>query len=137
MIIQGIATSFLLDILQGVHTPTDEYRIALYTNAAKLSPDVRAYFTEGETRGNGYTPGGQKLLGYTALSEDGAAFIDWADATWPNVSITARAALIYNYSKQNRAVAVLDLGGDYTSTNGQFTVVFPEPTAKTALIAIR
>jgi len=44
--------------------------------------------------------------------------------------------LIYNSSKANRAIAVLDFGADKTSTAGDFTVQMPTADASNALIRI-
>jgi hypothetical protein len=44
--------------------------------------------------------------------------------------------LIYNSSKANRAVAVLDFGADKTSTDGDFAVLLPTASATTAIIRI-
>jgi hypothetical protein len=44
--------------------------------------------------------------------------------------------LIYNSSASNAAVAVLDFGGDKTSTAGDFTIVFPTADATDAIIRI-
>jgi hypothetical protein len=44
--------------------------------------------------------------------------------------------LIYNSSKANRAIAVLDFGADKTSTEGDFTVQMPAADATNALIRI-
>jgi hypothetical protein len=46
--------------------------------------------------------------------------------------VTARCALIYNASKANRSIAVLDFGSDKTSAS--FTITMPQNTATTALI---
>jgi len=138
MIIQGVADSFRLEILLGIHAPSDVYRMALYSSKAELSPATTVYTTDGEVIGSqGYDAGGQALSGYQAQLSNRVAYLDWADPLWPMATITARGALIYNASKQNRAVAVLDLGQDYTSTNGNFLVTLPEPTSLTALIRIR
>lgn len=138
MIVQGVADSFRLEILTGVHQPKDVYRIALYRATAELSPITTQYQTDGEVIGSpGYDAGGQILTGYQVALQDRVAFLDWADPLWPLATITARGALIYNASKGNRAVAVLDLEKDFTSTNGNFLVMLPEPTSQTALIRIR
>lgn len=136
MITQAVVSSFLLEILQGVHTPQDTYRFALYTDAAQLTEATRVYVTRHEVVGAGYHAGGLTLSGYTSKLEGGVAFLDWDDPVWYNSTIAARAGLIYNYSKQNRAVAVLDLGKTYVSTNGSFTVTLPEANALDALIRI-
>jgi len=44
--------------------------------------------------------------------------------------------LIYNASKANRAIAVLDFGADIASTNGDFTITLPAATAADALLRI-
>lgn len=130
MIVPGTVNTFLLEILQGIHQPTDVYRLALYTKDADLSPDTEGYTTEGEVFGQGYGAGGLTLSAFQAALEDRMASIDWADPTWPNATITARAGLIYNYSKGNRAVVVLDFGENVSSTNGSFMVTLPEPVVR-------
>lgn len=136
MIVQGLVDSFFVEMLQGIHDASDTYRIALYTGNATLSAKTKAYTTDGEVFAEGYGAGGQPLTGYRALLDRGFGLLDWDDPVWQRATITARGALIYNYSKLNRALAVLDLGKNFTSTNGTFTIEFPEATADTALIAV-
>jgi hypothetical protein len=64
------------------------------------------------------------------------AFLDFADTTWSDATITARGALIYKVGGSNPAVAVLDFGGDKTSTTGDFTVQFPAADATNAIVRI-
>jgi hypothetical protein len=52
------------------------------------------------------------------------------------VTITARGALIYNDTNADRAVCVLDFGGDKTATAGDFTITFPTANASNAIIRI-
>jgi len=137
MIVQSLADSFTFDLVSGLHLPTDLYRIALYTADADLGPTTSAYTTKGEVVGDGYIPGGQLLKEYQLVRDQRVAMFDWADPVWPRATITARGALIYNFSKGNRALGVLDMGKSYSSTNGNFMVTLPEPTTKTALIRIR
>lgn len=110
--------------------------MALYTRDATLIPETVSYTAAKEVVGQGYTAGGQALTGYLSILESGVALLDWDDPIWLRATITARAALIYNFSKENRALAVLDLGSDFISTNGNFTVTLPEPTPTTAIIRI-
>jgi hypothetical protein len=71
------------------------------------------------------------------ISTDGTtAIVDFSDSTWADSTITARGALIYNASKSNKAIAVLDFGSDKTSSAGNFTVVMPVAAAATAIIRI-
>jgi hypothetical protein len=51
-----------------------------------------------------------------------------------NAALTARGALIYNASKGNAAVLVLDFVSDKTMSN--FTVEFPPATATSAILRI-
>jgi hypothetical protein len=44
--------------------------------------------------------------------------------------------LIYNSTDANKSVAAIDFGGDKTSTAGDFTIVFPSPTATGAIIRL-
>src|SRR6266581_3256814 len=128
MIKQGLTNVFGFDVLKGVHTPQDVYRMALYSDAADLSAETSVYTTKAEVIGQGYGAGGLTLTGYKAVLEGGTASITWNDPMWPNATISARGALIYNYSKHNRALVVLDLGKIFTSTNGDFKVFLPDGT---------
>ncbi len=136
-ITQAMCTSAKVDFLGGViDLDTDVMKIALYTSAATLSAATTAYTTSGEVVGTGYTAGGNTLTGATISSSGTTAFVDFADTTWTTATITARGALIYDSSKSNKAVAVLDFGADKTSTAGDFTVVFPVNDATNAIIRI-
>ena len=134
----AICNSFKLEVLPtaaGIHYSGDTYKIALYTSAATLSKATTAYSATNEVVGTGYTAGGASLAGLTTALDTDTAMLDWTtDPTWPTSTITARGALIYNSSKANRAVAVLDFGADITSTAGLFTVTLPAPAAATAVV---
>jgi VCBS repeat-containing protein len=86
--------------------------------------------------GTGYTAGGNTLAGATVSLTGTTAFVDFTDTTWTTATITARGALIYNSSKSNKAVAVLDFGSDKTSTAGSFTVQFPANDSSSAIVRI-
>ena len=119
------------------HTAADVYKIALFTSAATLSKATTAYAAIKEVAGTGYPAGGAALTGFAATLDTDTAIIDFTtDPTWPTSTITARGALIYNSSRLNKAVAVLDFGADIASTNGTFTVIFPAATAAAGLIRI-
>lgn len=141
MIVQAMSTSFKVELLTGTHNFTastgDTFKIALYTSSATLGASTTVYSGTNEVaNGNGYTTGGNTLTSVTPTSSGTTAFTDFADTTWTNATITARGALIYNSSKSNKAVAVLDFGSDKISTNGDFTIVFPTPDASNAIIRI-
>lgn len=134
---QAMCSSFKQELLKGEHDfDVDTFKIALYTSSATLSAATTVYSTSNEVAGAGYTAGGNTLAGTTVSLSGTTAFVDFSDTTWSTSSITARGALIYNASKSNKAVAVLDFGSDKTSTSGAFTVQFPANTATDALIRI-
>lgn len=133
---QTLTTSFKQDILLGVHDlDTDTIKMALFLATADLGADTTVYTPTGETSGTGYTAGGNTLTGVTVLTFDTTAYVDFADPTWTPANFTARGALIYNASKSNKAIAVLDFGSDKTTTT-TFTVQMPANTATSALIRI-
>jgi hypothetical protein len=133
---QTLTTSFKQDILLGVHDlATDTLKIALYLATADLGADTTVYTATGETAGTGYTAGGETLTGVTVLTSGTTAYVDFANPTWNPASFTARGALIYNASKGDKAIAVLDFGSDKTTTT-TFTVQMPANTASSALIRI-
>lgn len=132
-----VCASYKQEIFSGIHDAADRYRIALYNADANLGPDTKVYTPINEVRGPGYEPGGQTLTGFRSGIDNRVAWLDWKNGpSWYNATIVARAAMIYNYSKGNRSVAVLDFGSNKTSTNGTFEIVFPKPTANEALIRI-
>lgn len=133
----AFCTSAKVGFLTGTYAPTtDTMKIALYTNSATLDATTTVYTTSGEVIGTGYTAGGNTLTG-NAISYSGTtAWITFSDSSWTTATITARGALIYDSSKSNAAIAVLDFGADKTSTAGTFTVQMPTAAASTALIRI-
>jgi hypothetical protein len=138
-ITQALCNSFKTDQLGGVHDlDTDVIKMALYVSAATLGASTTTYSSTNEVSNSGtnYTTGGATMTS-PVLSLDGTtAIVDFADVGWSKASFTARGALIYNSSKSNKAIAVLDFGSDKTSTNGDFTVIMPAAAAATAIIRI-
>ena len=141
-ITQAMCTSFKVGILDGEFdfgTGTSQtFKIALFTSAATLSAATTAYSTSDEVSGTGYSAGGNVLtVSQVPTSSGTTAFIDFADTTWTTATITARGALIYLFNgTTNPAVAVLDFGGDKTSTAGNFTIQFPAADATNAILRI-
>jgi hypothetical protein len=136
-ITQAMCNSFKTELLGGTHDlDTDTIKIALFTSSATLGASTTAYSTSNEVSGTGYTAGGNTLSGATISLSGSTAIVDFTDTTWSSATITARGALIYNSSKADRAIAVLDFSSDKSSTNGDFTVVFPAADASNAIIRI-
>lgn len=137
MIVQTVTNSFIEQLFLGVHDfATDTFKIALYTAEANLDANTTVYGTTNEVVGTGYTAGGKVLTGTTVAQSDGVSYVDFANVSWDPAAFTARAALIYNASKADKAVAVLDFGSDKTSTT-IFTVQMPANTSTAALLRIR
>jgi hypothetical protein len=134
----AICNSFKRELLaMSPHTAADTYKIALFPSTATLSKATTAYSATGEVTGTGYTAGGQTLVGFGATLDGDTAVLDWTtDPVWTGATITARGALIYNSSRSNAAVAVLDFGADVSSTNAPFTVTLPAATAAAGLVRI-
>jgi len=131
MITQTATTPFKAELLQGIHDfNTDVFKLALYVATADLGANTAVYTTVGEVSGAGYTAGGETMTG-VSVSPQG--FVNFANVVWNPANFTARGALIYNSSKANRAVAVLDFGADKTATTS-FTVQVPPNTATSALL---
>jgi hypothetical protein len=136
-ITQAMCNSFKTELLGGTHDlDTDVIKIALFTSSATLGASTTAYSTTNEVVGAGYTAGGNTLAGAAISLSGSTAIVDFTDTTWSSATITARGALIYNSSKADRAIAVLDFSTDKSSTSGDFTVVFPAADASNAIIRI-
>tara|TARA_R100000773_G_C4210906_1_gene110528 strand:+ start:241 stop:657 length:417 start_codon:yes stop_codon:yes gene_type:complete len=125
-ITQAMCTSFKSEILQEGHQmATDTIKLALFTSSASLGAGTTAYSTSNEVSGTGYTAGGVTLTSTTVSTSGTTAFFDADDPTFTSASFTARGALIYNSSNSDKAIAVLDFGGDFTVSSGTFKIVFP------------
>jgi hypothetical protein len=132
-IVQTQTTSFKKELYQAIHDlSTDTVKVALYTASADLNADTTVYSTTNEVVASGYTAGGQVMTGASINSSGYTAYVNWDNVVWTS-SLTARCALIYNASKGNKSIAVLDFGSDKTSTT-TFTTTMPANTSTTALI---
>lgn len=150
-ITQAMATSFKVQILEGVHNfgtapvrasgAADKFKLALFTSSATLSAATTAYTTtlsdEVSSSGTNYLQGGLTLtISQAPTFTSTTAWLDFDDLTFPSATLTANGALIYNETQGNKAVAVLAFGGDKTSTAGNFTIQFPAATSTTAILRI-
>lgn len=156
-ITQAMCTSFKAELMLAVHdfrlTSGDTFKLALYTSSASIDANTTSYSASNEVSSSGtnYTAGGATLVNLGVVASNtsastGVGFTDFSDVTFANATITARGALIYNTTPSangtanttltNAAVAVLDFGSDKTSTDGDFTIIFPSATNTTAIIRI-
>jgi len=139
-ITSAICSSFKQEVLVGTHNFTassgNSFKLALYTSSATLGAATTAFTTTGQASGTNYTSGGSALTNVTPVLSGTTAVCDFADLTFGTATVTARGCMIYNDTQSDKAVAIIDFGGDKTSTAGNFTVVFPSPTATGAIIRL-
>lgn len=84
----------------------------------------------------GYTTGGEALTNAGKTISGTTAFIDFADVTIANTTLSARAAMIINSSLSNAAASVHDFGADKTASGGNFAITFPTADASNAIIRL-
>ena len=140
-IVQAVCNTFKSELLGGVHDfdsgSGQVFKLALYSSAANLSAATTVYTSTNEVGNTGqYTAGGGVLASQQVSLDGSVAIVDFADLSFTGVTLTAEGALIYNTSASNKAVCVLNFGGDKTATSGTFTIQFPAFTSAAAIIRI-
>lgn len=139
---QGLTNSFKQDMFQaGQNIVTDTLYMALYTAFSDIGQLTTAYTTDNEVVGTGYTAGGVQVTGATLSTQTtgpnaGTVYVNFDNVSWPGANFVARGALIYNVSKSNKSVAVLDFGSDKTFSSTSNTVTMPVNSDTTALIRL-
>ncbi len=124
----GLCKSYKLELLQGIHDfSADTIMAAIYTGNADLGPDTTEYSVTNEATGTNWSAGGVEIPvadDYPAIhTPTGRAVVKFEDVTVSNVTVTFRAVLLYNASKDNRAIAVLDRGIDVVLTAGPMVIM--------------
>jgi len=133
-ILQGMCSSFKQESWLAIHDlDTDTLKMALYTANANLSQATTVYTTSDEVVGTGYTAGGEVITGAQVLLSGTTAYLTFNNPVWNGASFVCRGALLYNASKADRAIAVIDFGADKTAS-GTFPVQLPAATAASALL---
>ena len=141
-ITQSVCSTFKSQLLSAGHnfaaSGGNTFKIALYTSAAALDSTTTEYTTTGEVSNSGtnYTTGGKTLTNSGITLSGTTAYLSFSDVSWTSASFTAAGALIYNSTNSNNAVAVFNFGGNFTSTNGTFSVIFPAATSTTAVLIL-
>ena len=136
-IVQALCNVFKEDLMDTTaNLEANTLKVALFDNTATLSSATTAYAIANEATGTGYTAGGEAITGAAVTLDGSTAIFDCDNVSWANATISAQAAVIYNNSFSNAAIAVLDFGSVKTSTNGTFEIQFPNANASTALIRI-
>lgn len=137
-----VPDSFKQQLFLGTHnfstSAGDTFQLALYSTVSGFTASgTTAYTTTNEASGTGYSAGGLALTNTAVSVASNVAFVDFSDVTFSTATITAAAALIYNTTVAGTpAVVVLDFGGDKTSTNGDFTIQFPDANSTSAILRI-
>ena len=137
---QAMCSSFKKELLEAKHnflaSGGNSFKLALYTSSASLGASTTAYTSSNEASGTNYTATGAALTNIDPSTDGTTGITDFSNLTFSTVTITARGALIYNDTNADRAVCVLDFGGDKTATAGDFTITFPTADASNAIIRI-
>ena len=139
----AMTTSFKQELLQGLHdldghtlkiTLIKSSESGTYGAASTNYSDITG--NSDEASGTGYSSGGA-TLGSVAITTSGTtAFVDFADVSFSNSTISASGAMIYNSSASNKAIAVISFGGTVASTAGTFTVTMPTADSSNAIIRL-
>ena len=138
----AICNSFKKELLEATHNFSNpggnSFKLAMYTNSATLGKSTTSFTTGNEVSSpsGGYSSGGKALVNTGTSLATNTAITDFADLSFVGVTLTARGALIYNDTNGDKAVAVLDFGGDKTATAGTFTIQFPAFTTSAAILRI-
>jgi len=137
MITAGLTSSFKYQLLLGVHDfSVDTVKIALYTTSASLGPSTTVYTTTDEVTGTGYTAGGVTATNVTVTLSNGVAFVDFDDPSWAGATFDTQGALIYNASKANKSIGLINFGQIQSMTNQGFQILMPSNSSDSALIRI-
>ena len=136
-----VPDSFKKELFQATHdfnsSTGNTFQLALYSTVTSFtSTGTTVYTVTNEVSGTGYSAGGTTLTNLGVAVGQNISYVDFADATFSTATITASCALIYNTTQSNKAVVVLDFGGDKTSTNGDFTIQFPAANSTSAILRI-
>ena len=138
----AICNSFKKELLEATHNFSNpggnSFKLSMYTNSATLGKSTSSFTTGNEVSSpsGGYSSGGKALVNTGTSLATNTAIADFADLSFVGVTLTARGALIYNDTNADKAVAVLDFGGDKTASAGTFTIQFPAFTTSAAILRI-
>jgi hypothetical protein len=132
----SVTNSFENQLFLAVHDfTTDVIKIALYTSSATIDNSTTAYSATNEVSGTGYTAGGNTLAP-TVTQIGNYAVLDFAATSWTVASFICRGSLVYNSSKSNKSIFVLDFGTNKTVTAGTLTIQFPTADVNNAIAVI-
>ena len=128
--------SFAQELLKGTHDFTaNTIKLALYTAGSgapySTSDTVYSSGVANEVSGAGYTTGGNTLSSPVVANQTNVATLTFAQTQFTSATFGAAYAVIYNNSKSDKLVVVLDFGGTKSCSNGTFTITFPSTSSGT------
>jgi hypothetical protein len=117
----AMCTSFKSELMGGTHDlDTDVLKLALIKDTPTGTYDATT----------------TNLDGAVIATSGTTAYLDFTDEVFADVTVSADGCIIYNSSKANRAIAVIDFGGTVAATAGDLTIEFPTADASNAIIRI-
>ena len=135
--------SFAQELLKGTHDFTSNtIKLALYTaNPYTTASTTYTVGSANQVSGTGYTTGGNTLGSPVVANQTNVATLTFAQTQFTSATFGAAFAVIYNNSKSDKLVVVLDFGGTKSCSNGTFTITFPStssgsPAGTDSLISI-
>ena len=143
----ALCNSFKGDLLQEGHNlASDSIKVALiktsesgtYNATTTNYSDVTG--NSDEASGTNYSAGGQVLDSITVTTDQtgNRAYVDIADETFSNVTVSAQGCLIYNATHGIKAIAVIAFGGSGVSaSSGDLVIQFPAVGTNGASAIIR
>jgi len=147
---QAMCTSFKAELLNGVHafgttvarggTGADTFKLALYLASGSLGAGTTAYSSTSELAATGnYAAGGNTVTNGSAPTSSGttAYWTPSASVQWTSFTSSGSfdAALLYNSTQSNKAVAVFTFSAQSVAS-GTFTLTMPTNDSSNALIRI-
>ena len=130
--------SFAQELLKGTHDfTTNTIKFALYAagSGAPYAVSDTAYSSgvanQVGTSGTGYSTGGNTLGSPVVANQTNVATLTFAQTQWTSATFGAAYGVIYNNSKSDKLVVVLDFGGTKSCSNGTFTITFPSTSSGT------
>jgi hypothetical protein len=145
----GIATSFKVEILNGIHafgttvtragTGADTWKAALFLASATISAATTTYTTTGELAASGnYTAGGVTFT-WVAPSSTGTTAFSTPSASFSWTALTSSGAFdavqLYNSTQGNKTMGVYTFGSQ-SVTAGNFALTMPTNDATTGLVRL-
>lgn len=113
-----------------INWTADTVKVMLCTSSYEPDQDTHAYLSAvtNEVSGTGYSAGGEELSGKTEEydPETNKITLSGDNVSWPNSTITARYAVLYDDTPSLDAdkplLGYIDFGQDESSSNGTFEI---------------